>query len=54
MLKLAADQQILGLRPPSAFPLVVLAFLILMFVFGPLVLRVRSGRRSQDLPPGPE
>jgi phosphate transport system substrate-binding protein len=54
VLKLAADQQILGLRPPSAFPLVVLAFLILIFVFGPLVLRVRSGRRSQDLPPGPE
>ena len=53
VLKLQADQQILGLRPPSAFPLIAMALLILALVFGPLVLRVRSGRRSDDLPPGP-
>jgi phosphate transport system substrate-binding protein len=50
-LKLLADQQIAGAQPPGVLPMGVLALFILALVFGPLVLRIRFGRRSEERPP---
>jgi hypothetical protein len=48
VLKRAADERILGMRPLSATPLLIVAALVLALVFGPLLLRLRrsGGDRS--------
>jgi phosphate transport system substrate-binding protein len=56
--KRAADQRILGLTIGPRLPFIVLAALILVLIFGPLLLRMRSSKRERtatapSLPPKP-